>query len=270
MTWSIAVGDGYRQTWGASGRGTSPSRSAVPPPAGGQRRKPLRKPKARERPVLLDGMRPVDEMGPDSILHPSSCCRPLLAFVAFCYPDGRSCPLVRRRHEAVSNRRTHAWRSIRMPPARAAAARNSNGAVSRSTSRSTRPSSKTRTASTRPPCGSWTRSPPSTRQPRGLGPQGPAPVRKQPRRRCRKGAGQGPGLNPHYPFGHYLRGSFRRAEGELPGALLLFRKAASATIPRPATPWAALCPDRRHRAEAESSRRRPGGPANGGPVRSRQ
>src|SRR5438105_3729773 len=33
-------------------------------------------------------------------------------------------------------------------------------------------------------------------------------------------------LNPTYPFGHYLRGSFRRAEGELPGALLLFRKAA--------------------------------------------
>jgi tetratricopeptide (TPR) repeat protein len=33
-------------------------------------------------------------------------------------------------------------------------------------------------------------------------------------------------LNPEYPFGYYLRGSFRRAEGELPGALVLFRKAA--------------------------------------------
>ncbi len=33
-------------------------------------------------------------------------------------------------------------------------------------------------------------------------------------------------LNPNYPFGYYLRGSFRRAEGELPGALVLFRKAA--------------------------------------------
>src|SRR5947209_6814023 len=33
-------------------------------------------------------------------------------------------------------------------------------------------------------------------------------------------------LNPKYPFGLYLRGSFRRAEGELPGALLLFRRAA--------------------------------------------
>jgi tetratricopeptide (TPR) repeat protein len=33
-------------------------------------------------------------------------------------------------------------------------------------------------------------------------------------------------LNPNYPFGYYLRGSFRRAEGELPGALLLFRQAA--------------------------------------------
>src|SRR3989442_9000654 len=33
-------------------------------------------------------------------------------------------------------------------------------------------------------------------------------------------------LNPNYPFGHYLRGRFRHFEGEIPGALLLFRKAA--------------------------------------------
>jgi tetratricopeptide (TPR) repeat protein len=33
-------------------------------------------------------------------------------------------------------------------------------------------------------------------------------------------------INPTYPFGFLLRGSFRRAEGEIPGALLLFRKAA--------------------------------------------
>jgi tetratricopeptide (TPR) repeat protein len=33
-------------------------------------------------------------------------------------------------------------------------------------------------------------------------------------------------INPNYPFGHLLRGSFRQAEGELPGALLLYRKAA--------------------------------------------
>jgi tetratricopeptide (TPR) repeat protein len=33
-------------------------------------------------------------------------------------------------------------------------------------------------------------------------------------------------INPTYPFGLLLRGSFRRAEGEIPGALLLFRKAA--------------------------------------------
>jgi tetratricopeptide (TPR) repeat protein len=33
-------------------------------------------------------------------------------------------------------------------------------------------------------------------------------------------------LNPGYPFGHYLRGQFRRHEGEFAGALLLFRKAA--------------------------------------------
>jgi tetratricopeptide (TPR) repeat protein len=32
--------------------------------------------------------------------------------------------------------------------------------------------------------------------------------------------------NPNYPFGHYLRGRFRHFEGEIPGALLLFRKAA--------------------------------------------
>src|SRR5260370_38129560 len=33
-------------------------------------------------------------------------------------------------------------------------------------------------------------------------------------------------LNPNYPFAHYLRGRFRHAEGEFPGALLLYRKAA--------------------------------------------
>jgi tetratricopeptide (TPR) repeat protein len=33
-------------------------------------------------------------------------------------------------------------------------------------------------------------------------------------------------LNPQYPFGNYLRGRFRHFEGEYPGALLLFRKAA--------------------------------------------
>jgi tetratricopeptide (TPR) repeat protein len=33
-------------------------------------------------------------------------------------------------------------------------------------------------------------------------------------------------ISPHYPFGHLLRGMFRYQEGELPGALLLFRKAA--------------------------------------------
>ena len=33
-------------------------------------------------------------------------------------------------------------------------------------------------------------------------------------------------INPHYPFGYLLRGMFRQQEGELAGALLLFRKAA--------------------------------------------
>jgi tetratricopeptide (TPR) repeat protein len=33
-------------------------------------------------------------------------------------------------------------------------------------------------------------------------------------------------LNPNYPFGYLLRGDFRRNEGEIAGALLLFRKAA--------------------------------------------
>src|SRR5581483_7466535 len=32
-------------------------------------------------------------------------------------------------------------------------------------------------------------------------------------------------ISPQYPFGHYLRGRFRQFEGELPGALLLYRKA---------------------------------------------
>jgi tetratricopeptide (TPR) repeat protein len=33
-------------------------------------------------------------------------------------------------------------------------------------------------------------------------------------------------INPNYPFGHLLRGVFRQDEGEISGALLLFRKAA--------------------------------------------
>src|SRR5260370_204810 len=33
-------------------------------------------------------------------------------------------------------------------------------------------------------------------------------------------------LNPRYPFGHFLRGIFRQYEGEIPGALVEFRKAA--------------------------------------------
>ena len=35
-------------------------------------------------------------------------------------------------------------------------------------------------------------------------------------------------LNPNYPFGFMLRGTFRQQEGELVGALMLFRKAAEA------------------------------------------
>src|SRR4051812_12000060 len=38
-------------------------------------------------------------------------------------------------------------------------------------------------------------------------------------------------LSPNYPFGFYLRGRFRHMEGELPGALLLFRKAVEAYAP---------------------------------------
>jgi tetratricopeptide (TPR) repeat protein len=38
-------------------------------------------------------------------------------------------------------------------------------------------------------------------------------------------------LNPNYPFGFMLRGTFRQQEGELIGALLLFRKAAEAYAP---------------------------------------
>src|SRR5947209_19175874 len=33
-------------------------------------------------------------------------------------------------------------------------------------------------------------------------------------------------INPQYPFGHYLRARYRLFEGEIPGALMLFRKAA--------------------------------------------
>jgi tetratricopeptide (TPR) repeat protein len=38
-------------------------------------------------------------------------------------------------------------------------------------------------------------------------------------------------INPNYPFGFYLRGRFRHFEGEIPGALLLFRKAAEVYDP---------------------------------------
>jgi tetratricopeptide (TPR) repeat protein len=38
-------------------------------------------------------------------------------------------------------------------------------------------------------------------------------------------------INPLYPFGLYLRGRFRHFEGEIPGAILLFRKAAEAYDP---------------------------------------
>ena len=38
-------------------------------------------------------------------------------------------------------------------------------------------------------------------------------------------------VDPKYPFGHYLRARFRLFEGEIPGALLLFRKAAEVYDP---------------------------------------
>jgi tetratricopeptide (TPR) repeat protein len=46
------------------------------------------------------------------------------------------------------------------------------------------------------------------------------------------------GLNPNYAFGYMLRGMFRQQEGELLGALLLFRKAADAYAPDAAEPLA--------------------------------
>lgn len=39
-------------------------------------------------------------------------------------------------------------------------------------------------------------------------------------------------LNPNYPFGHFLRGTFRQYEGEIPGALVEFRKAAELYDPQ--------------------------------------
>src|SRR5262245_15014306 len=47
-------------------------------------------------------------------------------------------------------------------------------------------------------------------------------------------------LNPNYAFGHMLRGMFRHQEGELLGALMLFRKAAEAYAPDAAEPLAYL------------------------------
>lgn len=42
-------------------------------------------------------------------------------------------------------------------------------------------------------------------------------------------------LNPKYAFGHYLKGRFRHIEGEVAGALILFRKAAEYYSPEAAT-----------------------------------
>jgi tetratricopeptide (TPR) repeat protein len=44
--------------------------------------------------------------------------------------------------------------------------------------------------------------------------------------------------NPNYAFGHMLRGMFRQQEGELVGALMLFRKAAEAYAPDALEPMA--------------------------------
>lgn len=48
------------------------------------------------------------------------------------------------------------------------------------------------------------------------------------------------GVNPGYAFGHFLRGQFRMNEGELVGALLLFRKATEAYSLDAAEPLGAL------------------------------
>jgi tetratricopeptide (TPR) repeat protein len=45
-------------------------------------------------------------------------------------------------------------------------------------------------------------------------------------------------VNPNYPFGHMLQGMFRQQEGEVIGALTLFRKAAEAYSPDAAEPLA--------------------------------
>jgi tetratricopeptide (TPR) repeat protein len=45
-------------------------------------------------------------------------------------------------------------------------------------------------------------------------------------------------INPNYPFGYLLRGIFRKTEGELAGALLLFRKAAELYDPEAKDPLA--------------------------------
>ncbi len=47
-------------------------------------------------------------------------------------------------------------------------------------------------------------------------------------------------LNPQYPFGYYLRGRFRMGEGELVGALMMFRKATEYYDPEAHGPLADL------------------------------
>ena len=119
-----------------------------------------------------------------------------------------------------------------MRRARAAVARNLNGAVSPSTPRSTAPSTRTPRGSTTPPCAILDE---LTAQhgdnPETWGQKAKLLYAHGKVEEAEEALEKAFALNRNYPYGLLLRAAFRYQEGEVPGALLLARRAADAYDP---------------------------------------
>ena len=99
--------------------------------------------------------------------------------------------------------------------------------------------SSTTTASTKPLCKQWQPSSGRTRRTRRRGAGRPGSFSwnglvEEAEQSLEKAFA----INANYPFGHMLQGMFRQQEGEMIGALILFRKAADAYAPDAAEPLA--------------------------------
>ena len=148
-------------------------------------------------------------------------------------------------------------------PVRAAAARNSSGAVSPFTSRSTRPSSKTPTASMKRPCGPWRRSPPSTRAIPRRGAARPISSTNRTAADAEKALDKAiEASTPTIPSASTCAALFDSRKASCPVAVALpqGRRLLRSPGARPGGPPAR--PDRRLRTEVESSGGRPHRPAN--------